>query len=211
METPTIKISIQGVLTSAFCSFLKEHFGSKSSSPARGWILWYHCSMCEPGSLQMTPDKRVRSRNTTDTPQALQGIQAPSRTRNSSKKTPLPTYSLVTESLAPAHESCHRVALMLMLTLFYRQFISVNKSKNAYSQEITQVQWQKTKRYSPGWQNTYPPSNRLNLSLHLLLCFTSICKGGYSPHSRIFANLPLLPRIIFHMTRKRLSEKSWAK
>lgn len=143
METPTIKISIQGVPTSAFCSFLKEHFGSKSSTPAHGWILWYHCSMCEPRCLQMMPDKRVRSRNTTDTPQPLKGLQAPSQIRNSSQQTPLPTYSLVTESLAPAHESCYRVALMLMLTLFYRQFLLVNKSKSAYLQEITQVQWQK--------------------------------------------------------------------
>lgn len=82
---------------------------------------------------------------------------------------------------------------------------------NSYLQEITQLQRQKTKRYSPGWQKTYPPSNRLNLSLHLFLFLTSICKGGYSPHSRVFANIPVLPRTISHMTGKRLSEKSWAK
>lgn len=156
----------------------------------------------------MTPDKRVSSRNTTDVPQPLKGIRALSQIKNNSKQLPLPTYSVVTESLAPAHESCYRVALMLMHTWPYRQFLLVNKSKSTYSQEITQVQWQKTKWDSPGWQKAYSPSSRINLSLHLFLCLTSICKGGYSPHSRV---LPVLPRIISHTTGKILSEKSWAK
>lgn len=201
MEISTIKTGIQGVLTSAFCSFLKEHFRDKSSTPAHGWILGHHYSMCKPGSPQMMPDKRVRLRNSSDIPQPLKGIQAPSQIRNGSKQPPLPTHSLVTESLAPAHESWYRVAFIVdnfCWSTDPREFIS--KKLPRYSS--------KKKRYSPGWQKAHPPSNGLNLSLDFFLCLTRICKGEYSPHCRIFPNMPILPRIISHMAGKRLPEKS---